>query len=257
LNALGESAVTTGLVGEERRLELLRRLTNAVCGTGDSSDDEPKVAKKIVDDDLSPPPRARSVLQTAKIVPIHPPYIPTYTPPIIEAPVAIIQLSKPPVEEDSAPSLNTVDLEEPVSSDSNPVPLVNISELKNELKRLLNKRELFIAYKLSGSTQDISLKESEGVLTRVDLELNMFNGIIQRGELVLPVHAVKSQFLQQFVSITSPNSNIHLEKYVTYLNKLKDDYKGKVWTVLLCVESMLIIPTLHAAMLSTITPILF
>ena len=243
---MGESAVTTGLVGEERRLELLRRLTNAVCGTGDSSDDEPKVAKKIVDDDLSPPPRARSVLQTAKIVPIHPPYISTYTPPIIEAPVAIIQLSKPPVEEDSAPSLNTVDLEEP---DSNPVPLVNISELKNELKRLLNKRELFIAYKLSGSTQDISLKESEGVLTRVDLELNMFNGIIQRGELVLPVHAVKSQFLQQFVSITSPNSNIHLEKYVTYLNKLKDDYKGKVWTV--------IIPILYAAMLSTITPILF
>ena len=228
LTALGESAVTTGLVGEERRLELLRRLTNAVCGTGDSSDDEPKLEAKKDKEDIAPPPyiapRARPVIQAARIAPVHPPY----NQPIIEAPSTKPQPSIPAVivAEERI-------VEEAISIiSSNPVPLVNISELKNDLKRLLNKRELFIAYKLSGSSQDLSLKESEGVLTRLDLELNMFNGTIQKGDLVLPAHALKSQFLQQFVSAASPTSNIQLEKYVKFLNNLKDDCKEKVLLVL-------------------------
>ena len=217
---MGESAVTTGLVGEERRLELLRRLTNAVCGTGDSSDDEPKMEEKKVTEHIAPPPYIAPRARPVKVAPVHPPY----TQPIIEAPPTKPQPSIPSViiAEESIVE-ETID-----NGTNNIVPLVNISELKNDLKRLLNKRELFVAFKLSGSSQDMSLKESEGVLTRVDLELNMFNGMLQKGEVVLPARALKSQFLQQFVSATSPSSNIHLEKFVRFLNQLKDDCKEKV-----------------------------
>lgn len=220
MNALGESAVTPGLVGEERRKELLRRLMNAVCGNEESSDDD------CDDEEEEEEEIYETAISTEESEPIQlqpPPYrepittLPPELPPTLqEASPSPLRLPSPP----PPPSL------EPIQPDLISAPVVNINELKNDLKRLLNKRELFIAYKLSGSSQDVQLKETESKITRLGFEIEMFNGVLQRKELsVLPPHAVKSQFLSRY---SSSSIDIHLDDYVAFLETLKEECKEKV-----------------------------
>ena len=45
---MGESTNTPGLTGEERRRELLRRLTQSICGEGSDDESEEEIEKKPI-----------------------------------------------------------------------------------------------------------------------------------------------------------------------------------------------------------------
>ena len=63
------------------------------------------------------------------------------------------------------------------------VPLSEISSLKKELKRLVNKRAIAVAGRLgSGANQDEVLKELEARVMRAEGELAQFRMLLQNGQ---------------------------------------------------------------------------
>eukprot|EP01031_Cornospumella_fuschlensis_P036060 gene36060-43731_t len=114
LTLLGVSTNTPGLTGEARWNELMKRLVGAICG----------------DDDVPPSNPAKEVV-------IHPPQTKNRLPPPLPEPVA----TSPPKE---APAAENPQPESSQAAHS----IVDFSDLKKQLKKLLNRRALEVARKL-------------------------------------------------------------------------------------------------------------
>lgn len=154
LTALGESTATPGLSGEARRQALMRRVVQAVCGTGgsDGRDDEDR------DDALGALASAASVVREEPeesdeeqedeeeqevVAPVTtaPKFKPAPPPPprkLPPAPQPLPVLAEPAVRQQAPPRF------EPSAAE--------ISALKKDLRRISNKRAIMVASKLSGSS---------------------------------------------------------------------------------------------------------
>ena len=96
----------------------------------------------------------------------------------------------------------------PIPVDEIPVsidPLINLSDYKKDLKRILNKRALAIASQLNGDFQDEALRDHEQHLSKVEQELSYYRNVKSKGikenisiSEVLE-HAVKSQDLDDTI----------------------------------------------------------
>jgi len=144
---LGESTSTPGLVGEERRTELLRRLTTAICGS--DTDQSNAILDDIIDRKMK--------LQDEKIEIIS---IKAPDPP---APIDNIN--------DNINNNNENNNENQINNLDATITNGDISEIKKILKRILNKRAIAVAARLSGTNQDPDLKEHEKNTSKVEAEL--------------------------------------------------------------------------------------
>ena len=99
-----------------------------------------------------------------------------------------------------------------------------ISNLKKELKRLINQRAMYVASKLSGSLQDENLKNEEMKLTRIDNEISKFRLLQQKGENKLHIDNINSEFL-----VLNPNNKeFSIESLVNRLEGYRSSAKDKV-----------------------------
>ncbi len=74
-----------------------------------------------------------------------------------------------------------------------------ISEMKKEIKRLVNKRAIYVASKLSGTGQDITLKACDIKCNKIDAELAVIKGVINRTEAgikVVQTGGFRSEFVE-------------------------------------------------------------
>ena len=174
LAALGESTVTPGLVGEARRQELMRRLVGAICGSegGDT-------AKDMLDDIISVSSQSQPV---PVLVPVPVPVPQAAPEPLVEEVQVVVAAApkfrpvppppprKPPAPE---PEVPVVVVEMP-SAATKPEPRIysqgEISEMKKTLRRISNKRAIYVAAKLSGGSQDGMLKDSEKLASWTEAE---------------------------------------------------------------------------------------
>ena len=143
LTDLGESTSTPGLVGEERRIELMRRLTMSICGSDTDR------SNAIIDDMID-----RKMMKAND-----------------DKMEFITKAPDPP-----APSpMTTQTIEHTDGDDRNGLDVTitngDISEIKKTLKRILNKRAIAVAARLSGTNQDPDLKEHEKNLSKAEAEL--------------------------------------------------------------------------------------
>ena len=73
--------------------------------------------------------------------------------------------------------------------------LEDISELKKELKRLINKRSIFVATRLSGANQDNELKTCDVNTNKLDAEIAVVKAMKSRGERTVPADKYRSEFI--------------------------------------------------------------
>ncbi len=92
-----------------------------------------------------------------------------------------------------------------------PLPNVSqedISELKKELKRQINKRAIYVATKLSGVNQDSDLRACDSKANRVDAEIAALKTLKSSGAVKLPA-THRSEFISpQHLYNVSPESLI-------------------------------------------------
>ena len=114
---------------------------------------------------------------------------------------------------------------------------IDINEYKKELKRIQNRRAIFIASKLSGDSQDSNLKESENTLKRLESEISKFR-IMQSRDNIDGIHInnLKSEFYKFDVhkdaySRLMPRSQtmIQMEDLLESLESDKNILKNKVF----------------------------
>lgn len=104
------------------------------------------------------------------------------------------------------------------------VSSATISALKNDLKRMLNQRALGVASRLSGASQDEQLRSSEGVLSRIEMEIAHFKLLQQKGETKLPTESIKSEFL-----VLNPSAaGFAIEALINRLEGYRSSAKEKV-----------------------------
>jgi len=215
LAALGENTSTPGISGEERRLELIKRLKKAICGT-DSEEEE----EEEVEEEEEPSPREKyndmpAILYHRDVVP------------------------SPPIEKEDEVHVRVVDEVVPIHSSVEPEPepedvLIpvsekEISELKGQLKRISTKRAVAIANRLSAGSeqQDEELKKAEKLNLRIDAELQRVGSL-----------GLKSAKQQGFVNINhsnvssvlieSGNTMFSVESLKSKLTALKERTKTEV-----------------------------
>eukprot|EP01041_Mallomonas_annulata_P008774 gene8774-18148_t len=190
LEILNENTSTPGLNGDNRKAELVRRLTNAIC-SGKGQDNDISEDSK----DSSSPKMIESFASQSKI-----------TKPI----QAQEELSKNNINNNN----NNNDKEQEFENSSNDIikqyTTTEISDMKKELNRLTNKRSLVIASRLSGASKDTELKELETKNIAVDSEIS-----ILRQQKTVSIHTEKS-------SIYIDNGSIMpIDKLITKLERLK------------------------------------
>jgi hypothetical protein len=221
LAALGENTSTPGISGEERRLELIKRLKRAICG--DDSEDEEEEDEGEEEEDEDPTPREKyndmpAIIYHRDIVP-SPPKAPSPEPePEVHVRVVddVIPDEKPSVPEDMLV----------------PVSEKEISELKSQLKRISTKRAVAIANRLSAGSeqQDEELRKAEKLNTRIDTELQRvgqlgLKGAKQQGFVNINHNNVSS------VLVDSGNTMFTVEALKSKLMALKERTKNEVGPV--------------------------
>ena len=177
LTALGENTATPGITGEARRQELMRRLVSSICisdpddemlvdlvsissqqqqGVREEEDHELELEEKNVKTEVIVVPATATTAPKFKPVPPPPPKKPQPALPAETLPV---------VMESVRPKQTQQQPDRPVPTQK------EITEMKRELKRISNKRALYVAAKLSGTNQDAALRESEKLTTWTDAEM--------------------------------------------------------------------------------------
>jgi tetratricopeptide (TPR) repeat protein len=213
LTALGENTRTPGLDGEARRTELMKRLVSAIVGSGgndsdsDGDDDIKEKVGPITNQIIGgitkpkPEPEKKVIIPPPKFVP-PPPARPPVKRPL--TPEQIQPQHKPDDDNDS---------------DSDDEPIIaspaEISELKKEVTRISNKRAMIIASKLSGSGQDINLKNYEKIVGQTDAELARLgmqkqrskNPSGEKGSSILIEDGTKMQLLRLISELEQRRSN--------------------------------------------------
>eukprot|EP01038_Epipyxis_sp_PR26KG_P011741 gene11741-15711_t len=188
LAALGENTNTPGLVGEDRRNELMRRLVKAICG------EELSTATNRVIPQVN--------LASNKTIPLPSPL--------------------PQQNEEIKSSLNN----STIVDDDSISEVVDINGLKKQLKRIQNKRAMYVASKLSGDSQDEMLKSCEKILVKVENELMSFRLMKQqKGNVELDVMRLQSDLID-FDQIHS--SVISIDQIIHQLDSLRNDCKEQV-----------------------------
>lgn len=215
LSALGENTSTPGLMGEERRQELMRRLVRSVCGVTDEDDDVVEVSKVVP---VAPQPDTSvSLEETDYVLPADitvtaaPKFKPVPPPPP----------RKPPVKLETAMEL--VPQPRPAEPESTPrvvATQAEISEMKKDLRRISNKRAIYVASKLSGANQDPALKESEKLASWTDAEMARLRQQQQKS---------KTPSTERGSSLLIDNGILMgIEKVVAKLEILRTDAKDQI-----------------------------
>lgn len=101
-------------------------------------------------------------------------------------------------------------------------PKVDISELKKQMKRIQNKRAIFVAGKLSGKSMDPLLKQSETSLKAIEAEISFFKSMINKTE---PTY--KNEVSSAFVDLGS-DGKIEAETVLRQLEAIRVDIKDDV-----------------------------
>ena len=177
---LGESTSTPGLHGEERRTELLRRLTTAICGS------ETDQTNAILDD---------MVDRTMKLHDEKIDLIPVKAP-------------DPPAPINNENEINNLD---------STITNGDISDIKKLLKRILNKRAIAVAARLSGTNQDPDLKEHEKNTSKVEAELAR-----------LRVQKVNSPNVQTSSVLIDGGVKMPIDRLMQRLENLKSESKEQI-----------------------------
>jgi hypothetical protein len=149
LSALGENTNTPGLSGEKRRNELMKRLVEGVCGNDDMMDN---LVDEMVSlgamDQLGDKPSSDKLVS-----------YPLSRKPPSEAPPDMDDTNTTAAPSPKATAKVTTVPPKVIITPPSPPAIADINELKRDLKRLTNKRAMYVAARLSGSSQDGSLRE--------------------------------------------------------------------------------------------------
>lgn len=100
-----------------------------------------------------------------------------------------------------------------------------INELKKLMKRMSNKRSIYIASKLSGTNQDYSLKEMSDRLADVEADITFCKNSKQRGE-----NKIKADLMRTKLKLWSMSKipTIGVDEGVAQLEFVKTDLKEQV-----------------------------
>ena len=153
LVSMGGDTATPGLVGDDRRRELIRRLIDTICGSNNPA------ADLILDEVISNSP-LKSLSKEHIFTPAPDESILT-----VDTQEFLNEL----MATDAAPSTNDLSLDD-------------ISGIKKDLKRLSNRRAVVIAGRLSGDHQDKDLKSFEKSLSRTEAEISRLRSIPAKGQ---------------------------------------------------------------------------
>lgn len=234
LAALGENTSTPGISGEERRLELIKRLQKAICGTDseeDSNNEQEEESEE--EEDRTPVEKYNdmpSIIYHRDVVP-SPRRVPS---PPTEKEVYVRVVDE--VIPDEAPSRQPEPEPEPAPDEVLvPVSEKEISELKSQLKRISTKRAVAIANRLSAGSeqQDEELKQAEKLNLRIEAELQRVGSLAlrsakQQGMVNINHNNVSS------VLIDSGNAMFTVESLKAKLTALKERTKGEVSFMCFC-----------------------
>lgn len=155
LELLNESTSTPSLTGDERKKELMKRLTAAICSDENGTN---KTLDQIMDRN------SNSTTEIAKVIRSEPPESIASTKE--NTPKFSLSHSVSKKQELSPPAVIST-----LSSGLETTTASQISEMKKELVRLQNKRAVVIASRLSGINQDIELKKCESNCIEVETEI--------------------------------------------------------------------------------------
>lgn len=195
LIALGESTNTLGLTGEDRKKELLNRLIRSICGL--ETQDNLKLHKQEVIPNEIP-----NEVSSPSYYTIEMPVENEYKRPISSPPPLMNSSNNNDTEFISIPSADY------------------ISEMKNDLKRLMNKRALVVASRLSGPTQDSTLKDLHSHLQTVEAEYNRIKLQKQKSSSVKSEKA-SSKLVENALLIG-------IEKLLSKLDSIKTETKEQL-----------------------------
>lgn len=103
--------------------------------------------------------------------------------------------------------------------------LSTINELKKQIKRISNKRAIYIAGKLSGINQDEKLRGFGDMLSNMDADIVTCKGLQQRGEIKIQVGSLKHR-----LSGTGTNKAfVFIDETLAQLEYRKEDIKREVY----------------------------
>ena len=234
LASLGESTATPGLTGEGRRLELMQRLVRAICGSGND-----ETANDVLDDLISvssvPVPVSAERAATPEIEevppsaePVEPVVVMVTAAPLVAAPkfkpVPPPPPRKPAPKPEPEPAVvAAMDPPKSAAEQTAPKPIPTsseISEMKKTLRRISNKRAIYVASKLSGNNQDQELKDGEKLASWADAEV---------ARLRLQKQKSKAPSAEKGSSMLIENGILMLvDKVVAKLEDLRNEAKEQV-----------------------------
>jgi hypothetical protein len=101
--------------------------------------------------------------------------------------------------------------------------IATISELKKDLKRLSNKRAIYIAARMSGLSQDENLRDLEGKLAKIEDDIMKRKSAYQKGD----------ELISSSTGDTGSRSkkNVSLQSLITSLELERSGLKEKVWKI--------------------------
>ena len=194
LSVLGIDTSTPGLSGEERKQFLMKRLVQAICGgENERFDDMIDEIGTISLPSLPPVEPEPSAVEEKQPEESIKPAENTKKVPLNRAP----------------PPMNDIILIDPSANE--------ISELKRDLKRLLNRKAMVIAAKLSGPEADPELKENEKFVSKLDVELSRLR-LVKAANPNTPASSV----------LLLGSGMMTVEKLVSKLETLKNETKEKI-----------------------------
>lgn len=104
------------------------------------------------------------------------------------------------------------------------ISLSEINELKKQIKRVSNKRSIYIAAKLSGANQDPALKLLVETLNNIESDINMCKGLQQRGESKVRIDLLKYKASGN----SSKTTMLFVDETLAQMEYRKEDIKKEV-----------------------------
>jgi uncharacterized protein YdcH (DUF465 family) len=118
--------------------------------------------------------------------------------------------------------------------DQEAIAASTINELKKQIKRVSNKRSIYIAAKLSGSNQDSLLKSLSDKLNQIEADITTCKGLQQRGETKVRLDALKHKSQGNGLG-HGKQTMLFVEDTLAQLDFRRDDIKKEVSASFYCI----------------------